>query len=71
MIAIYKNKKNSKSKTIKLFKYIKSNKNNKIGIYNSYSKLFFYNPTYLLNSLKLGNKISKNLIKLLINNLKH
>nr|QEM01819.1 hypothetical protein [Nephromyces sp. ex Molgula occidentalis] len=71
MIAIYKNKKNSTSKTIKLFKFTNLSKKNKIGIYNSKQKIFFYEPKYISTSLKLGHKITKSLIKLLLKDLNY
>nr|QEM01849.1 hypothetical protein [Nephromyces sp. ex Molgula occidentalis] len=69
MIAVYKNKKNSNSKIIKLFKLTNISKKNKVGIYNSKQQIFSYEPKYISSSLKLGNKISKNLIRLLLKNL--
>nr|QEM01647.1 hypothetical protein [Nephromyces sp. ex Molgula occidentalis] len=70
MIAFYKNKKNSKSKIIKLFKVKFLSNINTIGLYDSKKKFLYYKPKYISSSLKLGHKISKNLIKVLLKDLK-
>nr|QEM01558.1 hypothetical protein [Nephromyces sp. ex Molgula occidentalis] len=67
MIALYKKTHKSKSKTIKL------NKNSNLinlGIYHSKQNIFYYDSKKISKYLKLGNKISKNLIHLFLKDLK-
>nr|QEM01908.1 hypothetical protein [Nephromyces sp. ex Molgula occidentalis] len=68
MIGIYKNHIKSDYKIIKLKKQIFKIK--KLGIYNSKKNIFYIIYYNISKYIKLGNKINKNLLHLILKDLK-
>nr|QEM01878.1 hypothetical protein [Nephromyces sp. ex Molgula occidentalis] len=72
MINLIKKNFLSSSKILNLQTYFKKqHKFNKFGTYNSKKNFFNYIPFKVIKSLKLGNKISKNLIRLILKDLRN
>nr|QEM01789.1 hypothetical protein [Nephromyces sp. ex Molgula occidentalis] len=67
MIGLYKNHTKSDYKFIKLKKQIYTIK--KLGIYNSKIKIFYIIYYMISKYIKLGNKINKNIIHLILKDL--